>query len=227
MVWLPAHCKSVWDLRRYDLTSQSHKKCTEETYSTGHVRLLWVLVSGGVYSSYKNWYLDELHGRFICSRHDHTRCCYLLSGANQLAVSWVHLCLHSTRNNQWDPFSGGSIEFWKGGFQYASINPRAYLLGSLKGKATPLPKENFWISDLLRSFLVYSWGANLVVKFGACSSATGHRGCNAAGYRCKALENKRSHIYSISQSLAAEKEITCVISTACEAEVCSFTVSVV
>ena len=50
---------------------------------------------------------------------------------------------------------------------------------------------------------------NLVVAFGARKnqrrdSASGRRGCIAAGYPRKARENKRSHTDSISPSLAAE-----------------------
>ena len=82
----------------------------------------------------------------------------------------------------------------------------------------PPPRKFFLIFGLLR--LVYSWGEiakklddlllNLVVAFGARrirgvhDSASGHRGCIAAGYPRKARENKRSHTDSISPSLAAE-----------------------
>ena len=48
------------------------------------------------------------------------------------------------------------LEFWKGGFQYAIKVHVARLLGRSGGKP-PYP-ENFLISDLLRSFLVYCWG---------------------------------------------------------------------
>ena len=58
------------------------------------------------------------------------------------------------------------------------------------------PPGKFWISNLLRSFLVYSWGEivkvgqpillNLVVVFEAhrvkCDSVSGRRGFKAAGY---------------------------------------------
>ena len=51
---------------------------------------------------------------------------------------------------------------------------------------------------------------NLVVVFEAHrikgrDSASGHRGCKAAGYPRKAQENKRSHTDCISLSLAAEE----------------------
>ena len=47
------------------------------------------------------------------------------------------------------------LEFGKGGFQYAVTARVGCLLGGVG--ACP-PQENFLISDLLRSFLVYSWG---------------------------------------------------------------------
>ena len=45
------------------------------------------------------------------------------------------------------------LEFSKGGFQYAIKARVARLLGGSGGMP---PKEKIWISDLLRSFLVYS-----------------------------------------------------------------------
>ena len=74
------------------------------------------------------------------------------------------------------------------------------------------------ISDLLISFLLYilvvklqkldDLMLNLVVVFEARrirrKSASGRRGCKAAGYPRKARENKRSHTDSILPSLAAE-----------------------
>ena len=74
------------------------------------------------------------------------------------------------------------------------------------------------IFDLLRLFLV-SLGVKLqkvgrpTTKPSCCiwspqnqrrDSASGRRGCIAAGYPRKARENKRSHTDSISPSLAAE-----------------------
>ena len=51
------------------------------------------------------------------------------------------------------------LEFWKGGFQYV-IKVHVALLGGGGGGGGGLggkPPEKFWIFDLLRSFLVYSW----------------------------------------------------------------------
>ena len=50
------------------------------------------------------------------------------------------------------------VEFWKGGFQYAIKARVGRLLGRLGACPPPPPPGKFWISDLLRSFLVYSWG---------------------------------------------------------------------
>ena len=47
------------------------------------------------------------------------------------------------------------LEFGKGGFQYAVTARVGCLLGGCGGMP---PQENLLISDLLRSFLVYSWG---------------------------------------------------------------------
>ena len=47
------------------------------------------------------------------------------------------------------------LEFLKGGVQYAIKARVARLLGGSGGMS---PQENFMIFDLLRSFLVYSWG---------------------------------------------------------------------
>ena len=46
------------------------------------------------------------------------------------------------------------LEFWKAGFQYAI---KARVAWVSRGMPPP-PQEKCWISDLLRSFLVYSWG---------------------------------------------------------------------
>ena len=65
----------------------------------------------------------------------------------------------------------GRLEFWKGGFQYVIKAHVGHLLRGLGG--APHPPGKFWISDLLRSFLVYSWGeiakaGRLTAKPGCC-----------------------------------------------------------
>ena len=60
---------------------------------------VWALLSGGVY---KNWCLDVLEGPFVVNLVILSVANYHVShSGGRLACSWVHLCLHSTRNIHW------------------------------------------------------------------------------------------------------------------------------
>ena len=63
----------------------------------------WAWVSGGVY---KNWCLDALEGSFMLNLIILAAATYhvKVSEGNQLAVRYIHFCLHNTWNIKCDPF---------------------------------------------------------------------------------------------------------------------------
>ena len=109
------------------------------------------------------------------------------------------------------------LEFWKGGFQYAIKVCAVRACYREVWEHAPPPPKKIWIFDL-KSFLAYSLGEIAKVgwpttKPSCCTwsrqnqrrdSALCRRGCIAAGYLCKAWENKHSYTDSILPSLAAE-----------------------